>query len=422
MQTPAVTEQPLCQIVPLAEFKLPATPAQEAATKRLHAFWRLFHAEDVPAQTPAKAEEDLRTLPEVQLAHMAPPIEWRFAAEALDIRLGEWEQPGDAAERLRFLIGQPHGGQGESLGAWAAARDWTLIAPPTSEQILASDQAWLTGIEEIVRPPGLLDWASKQDGWVLPQLERCFLRHGEGLTLVRRFLDLAVGGRLGRGVIGCDSWAWTFLQRIWTVPQPEVFTLQAFDGSSLAAYFRRFLHDPAGRRVCVRNARTGEDVLSYANPDAGSGVEVSSDLKRLASRCRGNLGIAWTYWRTGLRTEPDSTAPADASTDGVDIKEASPSDEVTLWWEAERKEPAMSPETADNVAHVLHALLLHNGLSGDLLAEVLPGSRLALSAILQRLKRLGLIECVDDTWRVAALGYEAAREFLRGRSYLIDPL
>lgn len=173
--------------------------------------------------------------------------------------------------------------------------------------------------------------------------------------------------------------------------------------------------------VCATQ-EPGEYVLSNADPDAGSEVEVSSDLKRLAARCRGNLGIAWAYWRTGLRTEPDPMAPTDASADGVDIEEAPPGDEITLWWAPECTEPELPPETGDDVAHVLHALLLHNGLSCDLLAELLPGSRVGLSAVLQRLKRLGLAECVDDTWRVAALGYEAAREFLRGRSYLIDPL
>lgn len=41
------------------------------------------------------------------------------------------------------------------------------------------------------------------------------MRHAGGLTLVRRLLERAVSGQLGRGLIGCDSWAWAYLQKVW---------------------------------------------------------------------------------------------------------------------------------------------------------------------------------------------------------------
>jgi hypothetical protein len=403
----AAPNKPLWHIVPLAEFALPPTPVQEVATKRMHALRRLFRSESAP-QPPAMALEDLRNLPEARLAHLAPPIDWRRAADALTIQFAEWAKADDAAKMPRFLVGPPYGGHAEVLEFWAASHGWHLIAPPASEHILADDPAWL---EDANLP---------RDAWVLPHLEHCFLRHGDGLVLIRRFLDLAASGCLGRGLIGCDSWAWAFLQRIWPIPQSQIYTLQAFDGDRLAAYFQYALHDPMGRRIRVRNAKTGDDILCSADSDAAPDPPVSALLKRLAAHCRGNLGIAWNYWRTGFRTEPDAATPEVASANADAIEASEPADEVTLWWTAEHREPELSPTTEDELTHLLHALLLHNGLSQDLLAELLPDARMMLGANLLRLEHLGLIDRTETIWRVAPLGYAVVREWLGSRGYLID--
>jgi small conductance mechanosensitive channel len=44
-------------------------------------------------------------------------------------------------------------------------------------------------------------------------------------------------GRLGKGIIGCDSWAWAYLQWVWPLAQPEALTMQAFDGEKLTRLF-----------------------------------------------------------------------------------------------------------------------------------------------------------------------------------------
>ena len=124
----AAPNKPLWHIVPLAEFALPPTPVQEVATKRMHALRRLFRSESAP-QPPAMALEDLRNLPEARLAHLAPPIDWRRAADALTIQFAEWAKADDAAKMPRFLVGPPYGGHAEVLEFWAASHGWHLIAP-----------------------------------------------------------------------------------------------------------------------------------------------------------------------------------------------------------------------------------------------------------------------------------------------------
>jgi hypothetical protein len=117
---------------------------------------------------------------------------------------------------VRFVVGQPFCGLGETLGLWGSSHDAVSVAPPSFEDILAGGGRWF---ESLGGGDGL---------WVLPSLEHCYLRHAHGLELVRRFLDLAQSGRLGRGVIGCDSWAWAYLRHVWPIDQADAVTLQAF--------------------------------------------------------------------------------------------------------------------------------------------------------------------------------------------------
>ena len=398
----AEPRQSLWEVVPLAEFRLPAEPAQQVASRKLRDFWRLLRSDDASAQAPARAEKDLRALPEVRLEHLVPPVDWGSAHDALDEALTDWLH--DGARPVRFFVGPPGGGVAEALGRWAGHRNWPVIEPPTTEQILAGDTSWLD------------DWPRDAEGWLLPSLERCYLRHPQGLTLVRRLLEALTAGRLGRGLVACDSWAWAFLQRVWVIPQPEVYTLQAFDGERLSACFLQLAHR-GGRHLRVRNAHTGEDILPW--PDASSeeaekAQAASAELRRLAAHCRGNLGVAWTYWRTHLRTEPD---PEEA--EAVEQTEDRQDEADTVWWSSGRA-PVMPVETGDDLAFVLHALLLHNGLDLATLEHLLPLSHGQLAAVVARLVQLGLVEQAGGRHRVAPLGYAAAREFLRGRGYLVD--
>ncbi|MDX5334375.1 MAG: hypothetical protein LPK58_10025 [Gammaproteobacteria bacterium] len=403
-ESAADSPPPLWQVVPLAEYRLPAEPAQQVASRKLRDFWRLLRSDDASAQAPARAEKDLRALPEVRLEHLVPPVDWGGAQTALDGCLADWLR--DDTRAVRFFVGPPGGGMAEALRHWAGQRGWPVIEPPTAEQVLAGDIAWLE------------DWPRDGEGWLLPSLERCYLRHPQGLALVRRLLEAVTAGRLGRGLVVCDSWAWAFLQRVWVIPQPEVYTLQAFDGERLSAYFLQLAHR-GGRHLRVRNAHTGEDILPWPDTPSDEAEKTraaSAELRRLAAHCRGNLGVAWTYWRTHLRTEPD---PEEAEAVEQTEDRQGEADTDTVWWSSGRA-PVMPVETGDDLAFVLHALLLHNGLDLATLERLLPLSHGQLAAVVARLVQLGLVDQAGGRHRVARLGYAAAREFLRGRGYLVD--
>ncbi|WP_417614522.1 hypothetical protein [Oceanisphaera sp.] len=112
-------------------------------------------------------------------------------------------------------------------------------------------------------------------------------------------------------------------------------------------------------------------------------------LERLAGEARGNVGMALALWACKNSTE--------------------------------QLQPSLPVEADDNTAFILYALLLHRGLSGKRLQEVL--SSIAadeLNVQLLRLEQFGILEREGEFWRLNVLGYLLARDFLAGRDYLLD--
>ncbi len=397
-------ETPLWEVVALSDVEFPAVPASVAATKGIARFLRRFRPNKAADQPPKRAEADLQALSDARRDRLVPPIRWDAAARALSNRLGAWPSSGASHQPIRFYIGPPFSGIAETLDVWARSSGWPRVEPPTPDQILAGDETWITAVAD----------AAPSGGWVLPHLEHCYLRHPDGLQGVRRFLARAVSGELGPGLIGCDSWAWVFLQKVWPVPHPEAMAPQAFSGERLARLFRRSLQDAAKTPVRVRHSVTGEDVLPTLSPDDSDSEDVSSEMKRLAYDSLGNPGIAQAYWRSRLRTAPD-----DPKAETSPSKETGePGEPECLWLSPELNAPVMPSPTGEEADLVLHALLLHNGLSASLLAELLPLSHPTVVSVLLNLAAHGIVERRGNVFRVTTYGYIPVRVHLRDRDYL----
>ena len=288
--------------------------------------------------------------------------------------------------------------------AWAKQRQTPIIASPTSEQILAQDKKWLSA------------WPDHDQLWMLPNLERCFFRHADGLTLIRRFLERALSGRLGFGVVGCDSWGWRYLRKVWAGSLAGAYTLQAFDSERLSRYLSASMTLQTDATLCFREVDNGRDVLQTNAQDTTDATPTSPFLKHLAAQSRGNLGVACEYWRASLCEGPDGQPESEP--EGESPEDANP--RKTIWLKTGLKEPELPPVPTREVAFVLHALLIHNGLPADVLAALLPLSRDTVFATLFKLAAERLVEADDHVWRVSALGYPVVRGFLKNNGYMID--
>jgi hypothetical protein len=395
--------QPLWECVPISDYHLPVAPVTQSLRERFAAIQRLFRSGKPEQETPFKANDQLWALRQRQLKHIAPVPQWRNSAEALDIGLKDWlgrEKPGHP---VIVMVGPPHSGYTEILTAWTKRHRWPVLIPPSARQVLAGDDAWLS--EQI----------KGGSHWVFPALERAYLRHAEGLSLIRRFLARAYTGNLGRGIIGCDSWAWAYLRHVWPARPPITLTLQACGKVRLADHFQR-LADPSGdRQLLFRQSDNGRHVLPPPGAEEASG-ETSNFLQFLAAHSRGIFGIAWAYWRASLRTEPD-----EKKAEETDIEEGKRLHQ-TVWvipWS--QLTPLELPSGAGrNEAFVLHTLLLHNGLPLEILQKLLPLSPNHVMETLFRLVESCLVVQDDTTWQVTAQAYPAVRQFLQAGGYLVD--
>lgn len=399
-------ETALWEFVPLASYGVPALPARSAARNAWISFKRVFWRTDQGTEAPIKQEANLRALSQVRLQHLFRPLDWHAAAAALDQLLGDWWAADEPEPPVKFIIGQPHGGHREIVRRWGERRQAAQIATPSCEQILARDQHWFD------------DGPPTGERWVLPGLEHCYLRHANGLDLVRRLFQRAESGRLGRGVIGCDSWAWAYLQRVWPVPRPDALTLQAFDGPRLARLLSRLTVSPAGGRVRFRHAVTGNDILIVPAEQERFGPEIV----QLAAHCRGNVGVALRHWRERLCCEPDADASKPNGREALPRTDEQTGEqaEESVWVAAELTAPVLPLGSEDDFALVLHALLLHGGLPEALLPDLLPLSPPLCAALLYRLRNAGFVEFGEGRWHVAVLAYAAVRDLLRRRDYLVD--
>ncbi len=391
----------LWEFVRLGAYQVPSRPARSAAASAWSSFKHIFRRVDEESQAPVKQETELCALPQVRLAHLVPPLDWTDAAAALGTSLKDWMSSSEPDWPVKFVIGQPYGGHGEIVRQWGAQHAAAVVAAPSYEQILAGDKRYFES------------WPTADRPWVLPNLERCYLRHARGLPLVRELLEEAESGRLGRGVIGCDSWAWAYLQRVWPVPRPDALTLQAFDGSRVTRLLTTMVASRSRQLIRFRNAATGHDILTVPAGDD----EVRVEIAQLAAHCRGNVGTAIRYWRERLRSEPHAQE-TDSDLDGKTPEHIEPGEESV--WVAALPEPAFPLESDEEIAFVLHALLLHCGLPASLLPELLPLSHHRCMPILLRLKTAGLVQCRNDHWRVSELAYALVRTMLQGRDFLTD--
>ena len=71
---------------------------------------------------------------------------------------------------------------------------------------------------------------------------------------------------------------------------------------------------------------------------------------------------------------------------------------------------------------VLHALLIHGGLWGRILPELLPLSPMEIFEYLHLLEAFGLVESDQGFWRVTPAGYPSVRLMLQSEGYLTDAI
>lgn len=386
------------RFVSLPDFAAPAPRVKEAVRSNLREIWTSLWARGRGESAAASGEDEVEAIPDDRLAAIVSPLGPDRLADALDVALSPLVDGEEAGRRSIFVVGAPHSGVSEAVACWAERRGWQSPDLPSRREVLAGEDG----------PLGDLD---DDTPWAVSRLERCYVRRVQGLEVVRRLLERArTAGRSPR-VVACDSWAWRFLRFVQpsaTVP----LTLQAIDGPRFAAWLGSAAAD---RRLAYRRA---EDGACFFPGDGNSAAESDAFLDQLAGFARGNPGVARALWGQALR----ATRPAKYADSAPDAD--APSQPEALWvapWR-DLEWPTVPPGDSREDEWVLHAVLLHGGLSSEVLCELLRRRHGDVAQSLHRLQEAEIVEEAEDDWRVTALGYPAVRRFLAGRGYLVDEL
>lgn len=414
MDKAATHDETIWSVVSPDKHVLPSASVQHTLRVGLAGFLeRLKPVYDLE-EAPFRSKDDLAPLSRRQLERVAPAPTWDDARNVLLPALETWRSNWQTLQSAALVVAPPFSGIRVMLEGIAQSAGWRLISPPTAEQILAGQDRWLEQFEG-------------DTPWLLPELSQVFLRHMHGLGLMRQFLARVWNGRLGQGIIGCDSWAWEFWRQVMPELSPSTLTLQSLNAAGLGHWLQTLADPNQQRPVQFRQADNGYWVLPARNEVSPlpKGARYSEFLRDLAAYSRGLPEVAWQIWRMALRAEPE-TEVAEAEAEEADKAEKNGSGQVaglrTVWvapWE-QLKPPSVPAHAPRAIAFVLHALLLHAGLDEETLTLVsgLPEERVLQS--LQVLRRAELVAAVPRGWYIAPAAYPAVRRYLQGAGFQVD--
>lgn len=421
----------LWKYVSLDRYTHPKSPASEAVRKGLLGLWDKLR-KDLSGKNAGERSSDnhyidqslLHNVPQKLLDGAAPEPNWNELTLALDKALAERVQNVSSDSKVQFVVFPTCSGTEGVLLHWAIKKDWQIITPPEPAEILE-------GGNDSLAPLG----ANDVKPFVIPQLERWYLRHHDGLTLIRNLIGL-LSAKNPRCLIGINSWSLAYLNRILNLLNyfESPLTLQALDQQSLEKWFQS-LANRTGQQIFVfRQTDNGNlilplpSALDQSNADDNQQQQNVGDstpskttkfLSYLAGYSRGIPMVAWTIWRHCLRsTQP--TYKGDLNDRLAEIMRSR--DGHTMWlppW-SQSDLPSMPNETNQIKIFVLHTILLHGQMQLELLANLLPFPTAEVLTALRELLSLRLIELENGMWRADPLGYPAIRQFLQREGYLLD--
>lgn len=398
------SDKKIWEYVPFEKFSLPSLPATSSAADLWSSFRRIISMENKEEEIFPDREKDLYALPSRLEKFVLPQIEFEQRAAALDSALDFWLETPDNNNSVVFVVGQPYSNNGEFIKMWGETHNAEVIEPPDYDEILSGSEALPGNFPE----PGKI--------WVLPNLEKFFLRHANGLKKVRKFLEIASTGQLGKGVVGCQSFAWSYLQMIFRISQKNVFTLQSFDGAKFAKLLGKSVQSTNYTRFKFLNMLNGKKITGISSEDEPPDPFFSD----LAAFCRGNIVLEVNMWKEKLRLENDNPELEEKAKS--EKSEEKSTNETVVWLDPELSEFVLPSQLDDDLVIILHTLMLHHGLPEYILYKILPFSESRCRGGLSYLLSTGIVKNSEGKCFVAETAVIGVRRMLFGRDYLVDKL
>ncbi|KIN73469.1 hypothetical protein [Sulfitobacter guttiformis] len=382
--------------VPLGGYEWPKLPTEDRLRLAINRFKNeVFRSNS--GDEPAVAADRLEGIPLERLNRIAAPPAYGKLLDELDLTMNAWIAAGRAGSKVQLIVMPPCDDIG-IVKTWAESQGITCLNAPTRDEVLGE-----TG-------PAMPDLGG-EGILVIPNLERWFLRHRKGLRTVRLLLA-AISATKRRCVIGCNSWAWTYLSATIDadLQLPGGVTFQAFDKERLHHWFSGLAHRPNSEVKAFRISESGKNV--FATDEDGA---IKSDFfQKLAARSLGIPWVAWSLWRHSLReTREADTTETEA---GAKVED----DDDDMIWIAELEDFVMPTAQRQNALLIFHSLLIHGALSVEHLSLTVPfGSQINL---VETLMRAGFVKLENGLLSCLPAAYPTIRRELANAGYSMDRL
>jgi len=240
--------------------------------------------------------------------------------------------------------------------------------------------------------------ASRPQVNVIPNLEPCFLRCIQGWQGIEYLQNRITQDDARFWVVGCNHWAWTFLDKVCQVGAylERTVALPQLSGADLAAWLQ-----PMAEVVLPRSA------------DASLTLQIASDdddfWQGLASVSAGHATTAAYVWLQTLQIEaaqlsPEGTLPPDLT-------------ELEIVPRKPKLPSLISLEALDR--YLLHALLLHGEMTRSHLALSMGEDERMIRSRVQVLRREGLIRQTGRRLTVHPAHYPKLHSELGNNNFLI---
>lgn len=245
--------------------------------------------------------------------------------------------------------------------------------------------------------------AERKTLMMIPCLEQCFLRCIGGWNSIEYLRDMVIHNRNCFWVIGCNHWAWDFLDFVCQISAyfSAVKPLPELDESMIQTWL-----NPIVKTMVEPDAiEDSEDNLSQAY------------WKTLASQSSGVSSIAFGVWLNSLRIERDQLE--DGNLSQLNLSETSTTNKTRFTLRQTKPTLPSLPSLTGIDRYLLHSLLIHGQMSHFHLALSLGEPESQIQARIQGLLRAGVLASSNGMLSVRAAHYAKLKIELTNNNFFV---
>ncbi|MEQ9550307.1 MAG: MarR family transcriptional regulator [Coleofasciculus sp. G3-WIS-01] len=238
---------------------------------------------------------------------------------------------------------------------------------------------------------------------MIPCLDQCFLRCIGGWNSIEYLRDMIIHNRNCFWVIGCNHWAWDFLDFVCQISAyfSEVKPLPELDGAMIQTWL-----NPIAKTIVEPDAiEDSEDNLGQAY------------WRTLASQSSGVSSIAVGVWLNSLRIERDQLE--DGNLSQLNLSETATTNKTRFTLRQTTPTLPSLPSLTGIDRYLLHSLLIHGQMSHTHLALSLGEAESQIQAQIQGLLRAGVLASSNGMLSVRAAHYAKLKIELTNNNFFV---